>query len=103
MSDHQAHDLDEHARKLVLIKLIEHRRQIEDLIRHLMGDRPEYRRFVDQYNNGAQINVRELRDYDVGPTDPRHIAELHGIDLDDDDGEAPDWFKTRFGPVTPSG
>jgi hypothetical protein len=66
----QAHDLDEIARKQVLMKLIDHRRQIEDLITMLMGANPEYRRFVDRYNHGSVLSVRELRNYDVPTPDP---------------------------------
>jgi hypothetical protein len=93
----QAHDLDEIARKQVLMKLIDHRRQIEDLITMLMGANPEYRRFVDRYNHGSVLSVRELRNYDVPTPDPDEVIERFGVAPAPDTGEPPEWFTSRVG------
>ena len=93
----QAHDLDEIARKQVLMKLIDHRRQIEDLITMLMGSNPEYRRFVDRYNHGSTLSVRELRNYDVEILTPEEVMDRYGVAPADDSGDPPKWYARKFG------
>lgn len=65
-------------RKLTLMRLIDMRRQLEQVINELSGD-PKYRDFVQRYESGEPTRVRQLRNYDVPAIPAEELMTMWGI------------------------